>query len=375
MGGITALGSFISFLIKDKRRYLLVEGISSLFWAAMFLFMFFATDDNSQINLFIIGVYSALRALVFWWIFAKDTKRRRIAGRIFLIAMLIIAITVGIIQLVQLPSTQQIIMQTLVLTFALGFVIGQYMPGHHPLRISIFFYAIIMGMNSTPLVIGAYPGSELVGMERWNIIGMVIEGMKILSVLTFYGIMIYKHFLSRHLKKIKVLVNCEISKIKACSEISEISGLMPPEKLEALVAKMIKYELSVVNKDEIDNIRTTQERTQAVLEDMKTVSDVKVMLARMLELKEKRMSRMPLPKLSNVKTEMSEAMLGKIHLFAKVKPPTIQEEIEVLDYTKQENKKEEETTEEVVSELWDALLDETEKEELLHNENELSEEH
>ena len=87
LGAVTIILSFVSFQIKNKRKYLLVEGISSLFWASMFLAMGLATTWDTQINLFLIGLYSAVRALVFWWIFAKDSPKRRRAGKIFLMSM------------------------------------------------------------------------------------------------------------------------------------------------------------------------------------------------------------------------------------------------------------------------------------------------
>jgi len=182
LGAITICFEFASYQIKDKRKYLLVNGIGSAFWAMMFLAMGMAIGMDTQINLFIVGVYSSIRALVFWWISAKDTLLRKRIGRAFLGLMIAIALGAGIFMITRLPSTQVIILQSIALVFALGFVIGQYMPGKHPVRISVFFYAIMLFLAATPL--NNIDGS---GIERWNIMGMLIEFAKISSVVVFYS--------------------------------------------------------------------------------------------------------------------------------------------------------------------------------------------
>jgi len=62
---------------------------------------------------------------------------------------------------------------------ALSFVIGQYLPGVHYVRITVSFYAVIVILTQTPLNI-------LYGDFRWNIMGIAIEVAKILSVVVFY---------------------------------------------------------------------------------------------------------------------------------------------------------------------------------------------
>ena len=306
LGVITIVLSFISFQIKNKRKYLLIEGITSTFWAAMVLCMGFATTMSTQLNLFIVGIYSASRAFVFWWIFAKDTPKRKRYGKIFLMFMLAVAVSLGIYRITQLPTTTTIIIQSITLLTAIGFVIGQYLPGKHPLRISVFLYSILLFINSTPLVI--LDGNTL---ERWNIMGMLIETSKIMSVFVFYGLTVHRQHLVKKLMQIKTTVNCEVSKIKGCSNLEEISDIMPIEKLERLAVKMVQYELSIMERDKMNDIRGTQNHVQAVLDDMKTVHDVKMMIEKTLKLKMRRLESLPIPKFSNIKEEMKEVILGK----------------------------------------------------------------
>ena len=305
LGAITICFEFASYQIKDKRKYLLVNGIGSAFWAMMFLSMALATTFSTQITLVVVGVYSSLRALVFWWIFAKDTPKRRLYGKIFLFFMIGVALAAGITLITQLPTTETIILQSVTLVFALGFVIGQYLPGKHPIRISVFLYAITLFLTQTPLNI-----LDGTGIERWNIMGMLIESAKMASVLVFYGLLVYKHFVAKKLIEIKSLVACEVSKIEVSSSLEEIKNIMPAEKLEKLVIKMVKFEIATMDR-EMKCIKDIQDHTKGVIDDMKTVADVKLMLEKLIALKTNRLDQLPIPKLSNVKTEMKEVMFGK----------------------------------------------------------------
>jgi len=62
---------------------------------------------------------------------------------------------------------------------ALGFVIGQYLPGVHYVRVSVVIYAVVVMLTQTPINI-------LYGDFRWNIMGILIESAKIISVVVFY---------------------------------------------------------------------------------------------------------------------------------------------------------------------------------------------
>jgi len=300
LGVITICFEFASYQIKNKQTYLLVNGIGSAFWAFMFLAVGMATTMSTQITLFIVGIYSSARALVFFWIFQKDTIKRRRIGKGFLIFMIFVALSAGITMITRLPTTGTIILQAVSLVFALGFVIGQYMPGKHPVRISVFFYAIMLLLNSTPLAI--LDGN---GIERWNIMGIAIEASKIISVLLFYIIFVHKKVLANKLVQIKSIVACEMSKITACSSVEEIANIMPPEKLEKLAVKMVQYELSLVERDKMIDINCTRDHTRAVLEDIQTVQDVKNMLEKLMRLK---MQKLDKPKMTGV---AKEAILGQ----------------------------------------------------------------
>ncbi|MCL2587668.1 MAG: YgjV family protein [Firmicutes bacterium] len=291
-GIITIVFEFASYQIKDKRKYLLVNGIGGIFWTIMFVAIGMATSLSTQLSLIIVGAYTTTRALVFWWIFKHDTKRRRMAGRIFLIVMVIIAISAGIYVIVGLPTREVRILQSIALVFALGFVIGQYMPGKHPVRITVFFYAIMLLLTQTPLnILYAEPPLNF----RWNPMGMLIEMSKIASVIVFYFLFFQKKLLAKKLVKIKQQVDCELNIIHADSNFDDVIKL---NQLEKLVAKMIRMEIKAIDTDEITNALTSQQQTQAVLEDLKTVADVKMVMEKVLRLK---MQRMDKPKIKGVK--------------------------------------------------------------------------
>lgn len=297
LGLVTIIFEFVSYQIKDKRKYLLVNGIGSLFWAGMFVSIGLATTFSTQLTLVIVGVYSATRALVFWWIFSKDTPKRRRAGKTFLILMIIVALSAGITMIMNLPTREVIILQAVTLVFALGFVVGQYLPGKHALRISVFFYAAMLLLTQTPLNI---LDPDVTTGLRWNPVGILIEVAKMLSVVVFYIMFFYKKRLAIKLEQIKEVINCEASKIQACSNADEIATIMPIEKLEKLVVKMIRLELSVMEKDQMNSIIETQNHVQVVLNDMKTVQDVKLLIEKLHRLKMKKLDQIPIPKLSNL---------------------------------------------------------------------------
>ena len=296
-GAITIVFEFASYQIKDKRKYLLVNGIGGIFWTIMFVCIGLATTMSTQIGLVIIGVYTTTRALVFWWIFKKDTPGRRKAGRIFLICMVIFAISAGIYVITTLPTREVQAIQAVTLVFALGFVFGQYMPGKHPVRITVFLYAIMLFITQTPLNI--IEGNTI---ERWNIMGMLIEMAKMASVLVFYGLFLQKKLLARKLVKIKAVVNCELNKIHSGSDISVIAntGLMKLSDLERLVAKMIRMEIRAIDVDEITDIGSSELETQKIMDDLKTVHDVKMLLEKVIIAKRQKLEQTPFPMKKNI---------------------------------------------------------------------------
>jgi len=178
LGLITIVFEFMSYQIKDKTKYFLVTGIGSFFWTLMFIAIGLATGMSTQFSLVVTAVYSTVRNLVFFKIFSKNTPESKEAGLLFLLAMIVIAIVAGTITVLNAPE-QVRWLHIIGLIVAIGFVIGQYLPGVHYVRISVIFYAIAVLLTQTPLNI-------LEGDFRWNIMGILIELAKITSVIIFY---------------------------------------------------------------------------------------------------------------------------------------------------------------------------------------------
>ena len=178
LGLITIGFEFASYQIKNKSKYFLVTGIGSLFWMLMFVSMGIATGMDTQFSLIIAAIYSTFRNLVFWQIFKHDTPKSQEAGLIFLLIMVVIAITAGTATVINAPAEVRWL-HVMGLVTALGFVIGQYLPGVHYVRISVVIYALVVMLTQTPINI-------LYGDFRWNVIGIAIESTKIISVALFY---------------------------------------------------------------------------------------------------------------------------------------------------------------------------------------------
>ncbi|MCL2568957.1 MAG: YgjV family protein [Oscillospiraceae bacterium] len=178
LGVITICFEFTSYQIKDKTRYFLITGIGSFFWMTMFVAMGLATGMSTQVSLIVAGTYSAIRNLVFWRIFSKNTPQSKEAGLNFLLVMIVVALVAGALAIVNAPP-QVRWLHTLGLITALSFVIGQYLPGVHYVRITVVFYALVVILTQSPLNI-------LYGDFRWNIMGILIELAKIASVAVFY---------------------------------------------------------------------------------------------------------------------------------------------------------------------------------------------
>jgi len=179
LGVITIAFEFTSYQIKDKTKYFLVTGIGSFFWMTMFVAIGMATGMGTQLSLIVAAVYSTVRNLVFYRIFTKDTPQSKENGLNFLLVMILIAIVAGTVTVLNAP-VQVRWLHILGLVVALGFVIGQYLPGVHYVRITVVFYAIVVLLTQTPLNI-------LYGDFRWNVMGIMIELAKIISVVVFYA--------------------------------------------------------------------------------------------------------------------------------------------------------------------------------------------
>ena len=133
---------------------------------------------STQLSLVIASFYSTVRNLVFFRIFSKNTPESKEAGLIFLLVMILIALVAGVITVMNAPE-QVRWLHILGLFTALSFVIGQYLPGVHYVRITVVIYAIAVILTQSPLNI-------LYGDFRWNIMGILIELAKISSVAIFY---------------------------------------------------------------------------------------------------------------------------------------------------------------------------------------------
>lgn len=178
LGLITIGFEFTSYQIKDKSKYFMVTGIGSLFWMGMFVSMGLATGMDTQLSLVLAATYSTVRNLLFWRTFSKNTAKSRELGLNILLVMIVIAIAAGSVTVLNAPE-QVRWLHILGLIAALVFVVGQYLPGVHYVRVSVVFYAVLVLLTQTPLNI-------LDGDFRWNIMGIAIESAKILSVVVFY---------------------------------------------------------------------------------------------------------------------------------------------------------------------------------------------
>ena len=178
LGVITIAFEFTSYQIKSKSKYFLVTGIGSFFWMTMFVAIGLATGMDTQLSLVVAATYSMIRNLVFWQIFIKNTPQRKEIGLNFLLVMIGVALVAGVITIINAPE-QVRWLHTLGMIAALSFVIGQYLPGVHAVRITVTLYAIVVIVTQTPINI-------LYGDFRWNIMGIMIEVAKICSVVVFY---------------------------------------------------------------------------------------------------------------------------------------------------------------------------------------------
>ena len=178
LGVITICFEFASYQIKKKDRYFLVTGIGSFFWFTMFFAIGMSTGIDTQLSLMVASVYSAFRNLIFWRVFAKNTPESKEFGINFLLVMIGVALVAGTLAIINSPA-QVRWLHILGMIAAISFVICQYLPGVHYVRIAVTFYAIIVLLTQTPLNI-------LYGDFRWNPMGIAIELAKIISVIVFY---------------------------------------------------------------------------------------------------------------------------------------------------------------------------------------------
>ena len=200
MGVVTICFEFWSYQIPNQRKYLLVTSIGNIFWALMFVFIGLHVNFESILIMIIAALFGTFRGLIWWWIFGKDTKGRRIAGRVVLYASLAIVLFSTTRAIFQKDAdgnfvllTQQIIIQSVGLLGGMLFIVGQYLPSKHYLRVFVTFYAIMVLIGQTPLnlidTVILDDGTTKI-VTTWNIMGILIELAKITSVIVFYGRML-----------------------------------------------------------------------------------------------------------------------------------------------------------------------------------------
>ena len=169
---------FWSYQVKEKAKYFKITGIGSFFWMMMFISVGIATGMSTQASLVVASSYSTIRNLIFWRVFSKNTPQAKEFGINFLLVMIGVALVAGTWTVVAAPR-EVTWLHALGMLTSIAFVIGQYLPGVHYVRIAVVLYAAVVFTTQTPVNI-------LDGAFRWNIMGMAIESSKIISVIVFY---------------------------------------------------------------------------------------------------------------------------------------------------------------------------------------------
>jgi hypothetical protein len=308
MGVITICFEFASYQIKDQRKYLLTTSVGNIFWMLMFLFLGFHTEIRLTQAMIFAASFGVLRGLIFWWVFGKKSKARKIIGRVTLYVSLAIAMPFTILTIITLPYPSQVILQSIGLITAMLFIIGQYLPSKHYLRVFVFMYAVMVLLGNTPLNL-----IDEDGVRTWNYMGMVIEFAKIASVAVFYILYSHRLWLLNSLRKIKAILRCEMNKISACSDINQLltANVMSSSEIEKLVVKMVKYEISAIDKSEMTDIKSVIDKAKLVLDNVKTVRDVNNIMQALADVNKKKLDTVPLPRISRSFEGIREVWIGK----------------------------------------------------------------
>ena len=187
-GVITIIFEFASYQIKVKSKYFLCTGVGSFFWMLMFFSIGMATGIGTQSSLLVASSYSTVRNLVFWRTFTLNTVKSKEFSLRFLLVMIVIAFLAGGSAVLSQPS-EVLLWHIFGFIGAVSFVVGQYLPGIHAVRVTVTFYAAAVLLTQTPLNILEPVTVNLLGREfetRWNFMGIAIEAAKIISVIVFY---------------------------------------------------------------------------------------------------------------------------------------------------------------------------------------------
>ena len=244
----------------EKAKYFLLTGIGSAFWALMFVSMGIATGMSTQTSLIVAATYSTFRNLVFFGVFKKDTIASKKFGKKFLLVMLVVGLIAGYLSVSQVPDSVRLL-HIFVMVTSLLFVVCQYLPGDHYVRISVALYAVAVLLTQTPLNI-------LYGEFRWNIMGILIESSKIISVLVFYVLQIAKIKRARNLQFSKYIIAEELSKIEEIAGQFPIENIPAVSQIEKMMTKMVRTELKMVNSARMKDIASTKDELQIILDDL-----------------------------------------------------------------------------------------------------------
>lgn len=159
---------FISFQQKDQRKYFVYTSFSSGLWVTMYALV------GAQIPVLLVSAVSTIRNVIFWWALKNGSAKARMIARRTLYASLVLALVSSTMAIpAARPETR--IFQVFLLVGVLAFVVGQYMPGIYPLRITSLFYALTLILVNTPL-------------DTFNPVGIIIEVNKIVAIAVFFYI-------------------------------------------------------------------------------------------------------------------------------------------------------------------------------------------
>lgn len=160
---------FWSFQQKDQRKYFIYTTFSSALWVTMFALV------GAQIPVLLVSLVSTIRNVIFWWALSEDSPKRRMIARRTMYASLVLALVSSTMAIpAARPETR--IFQVFLLLGVLSFVVGQYLPGIYPVRVTSVFYAITVILVNTPL-------------DTFNPIGIIIELNKILAIVVFFVVL------------------------------------------------------------------------------------------------------------------------------------------------------------------------------------------
>jgi len=90
------------------------------------------------------------------------------------------------------------------------------------------------------------------------------------SIIVFYCIAVRNYFYSKEIKKIKVIVKGEVSKVRNSTPVDQ---RMPEDRLGRLIAKLLRYELAVIDKQNMLDLESSVSETKQITEDLQMVNN------------------------------------------------------------------------------------------------------